>query len=116
MWPRNWASTTCTPACTSSGCRRGTSLRERGRARRSRQDETDKRVLWKQDAQRVNGLYDEALNRHRAAIGLPPVDNVRDYVLTDQPWLAADAALCPSQVMTARIWGWRSGSLSTARA
>jgi vancomycin aglycone glucosyltransferase len=57
-------------------------------------------VLWKQDAQRVNGLYDEALNRHRAAIGLPPVDNVRDYVLTDQPWLAADAALCPSQVMT----------------
>ena len=66
----------------------------------SPQDETDKRVLWKQDAQRVNGLYGEALNRHRAAIGLPPVDNVRDHVLTDQPWLAADATLCPSQGMT----------------
>jgi vancomycin aglycone glucosyltransferase len=66
----------------------------------SPQDETDKRVLWEQDAQRVNALYGEALNSHRAAIGLPPVDNVRDYVFTDQPWLAADPALCPSQGMT----------------
>ncbi|MGP3967546.1 glycosyltransferase [Streptomyces sp. 6N223] len=66
----------------------------------SPQDETDNRVLWEQDAQRVNALYGEALNSHRAAIGLPPVDNVRDYVLTDQPWLAADATLCPSQGMT----------------
>ena len=57
-------------------------------------------MLWEQDAQRVNGLYGEPLNRHRAAIGLPPVDNVRDYVLTDQPWLAADPTLCPSQGMT----------------
>jgi vancomycin aglycone glucosyltransferase len=66
----------------------------------SPQDETDNRVLWKQDAQRVNALYGEALNTHRAAIGLPPVDNVRDHVLTDQPWLAADPTLCPSQGMT----------------
>ncbi|UNO42106.1 glycosyltransferase [Streptomyces sp. MST-110588] len=66
----------------------------------SPQEETDHRVLWKQDAQRVNGLYGEALNRHRAAIGLPPVDNVRDHVFTDRPWLAADPVLCPSQGMT----------------
>ncbi len=66
----------------------------------SPQDETDNRVLWEQDAQRVNALYGEALNSHRAAIGLPPVGNVRDYVLTGQPWLAADATLCPSQGMT----------------
>ncbi|MFE6054125.1 glycosyltransferase [Kitasatospora sp. NPDC056446] len=66
----------------------------------SPQDETDPRVLWKQDAQRVNGLYREALNRHRAAIGLPPVDSVRDHVLTARPWLAADPVLCPSQGMT----------------
>ncbi|MFI9243729.1 glycosyltransferase [Streptomyces sp. NPDC053086] len=66
----------------------------------SPQDETDTRVLWEQDAQRVNALYGEALNSHRAAIGLPPVDNVRDYVFTDQPWLAADATLCPSRGMT----------------
>jgi vancomycin aglycone glucosyltransferase len=66
----------------------------------SPQDETDNRVLWEQDGQRVNALYGEALNSHRAAIGLPPVDNVRDYVLTDQPWVAADPTLCPSRGMT----------------
>jgi len=66
----------------------------------SPEDETDNRVLWEQDAQRVNALYGPALNSHRAAIGLPPVDNVRDYVLTGRPWLAADATLCPSQGMT----------------
>ncbi|MET8755584.1 glycosyltransferase [Streptomyces sp. NPDC004667] len=63
-------------------------------------DETDNRVLWEQDAQRVNALYGEALARHRASIGLPPVDNVRDHVFTDRPWLAADATLCPSRGMT----------------
>ncbi|SHG22140.1 glycosyltransferase [Streptoalloteichus hindustanus] len=68
--------------------------------RQSSADEADNRKLWEEDAQRVNGLYGPALNSHRAAIGLPPVDNVRDYVFTDQPWLAADEVLCPSQGMT----------------
>ncbi|MEU7432431.1 glycosyltransferase [Streptomyces sioyaensis] len=63
-------------------------------------EETDLKVLWEQDAQRVNALYGEALNRHRAAIGLPPVDNVRDHVFTDRPWLAADPVLGPWQEMT----------------
>ncbi len=58
-------------------------------------DETDLKVLWQQDAERVNALYGEPENRHRAAIGLPPVDNVRDYVFTGHPWLAADPTLCP---------------------
>ncbi|WP_086820646.1 glycosyltransferase [Allokutzneria sp. NRRL B-24872] len=66
----------------------------------SSEDETDHRVLWEQDAERVNGLYGETLNKHRAEIGLPPVDNVRDHVLTGQPWLAADEALCPSKGLT----------------
>jgi vancomycin aglycone glucosyltransferase len=66
----------------------------------SPQEETDNKVLWEQDAQRVNALYGVALNSHRAAIGLPPVDNVRDHVFTDQPWLAADPTLCPWQDMT----------------
>ena len=57
--------------------------------------ETDNRVLWDVDAERVNALYREPLNTHRAAIGLPPVDNVRDHVFTDQPWLAADPILAP---------------------
>jgi vancomycin aglycone glucosyltransferase len=66
----------------------------------SPKDEADPRALWEQDADRVNALYGPALNRHRAAIGLPPVDNVRDYVLSDRPWLATDPILSPSQGMT----------------
>ncbi|MDQ1012896.1 vancomycin aglycone glucosyltransferase [Streptomyces sp. V4I23] len=58
---------------------------------------TDNRALWELDAERVNALYGEALNSHRASIGLPPVDNVRDHVFTDQPWLAADPSLCTWQ-------------------
>ncbi|MGW5718413.1 glycosyltransferase [Amycolatopsis sp. NPDC003865] len=63
-------------------------------------DETDNRVLWRQDAERVDALYGPAVRRHRAALGLPPVDNLRDYVFTDEPWLAADPLLCPSDGQT----------------
>jgi vancomycin aglycone glucosyltransferase len=66
----------------------------------SPEGETDNKVLWEQDAQRVNALYGEALNSHRAAIGLPPVDNVRDHVVTGRPWLAAGPTLGPWQDMT----------------
>jgi vancomycin aglycone glucosyltransferase len=58
-------------------------------------DVTDNRVLWDLDAQSYNALYGPALNVHRAANGLPPVDNVRDYILGDHPWLAADPTLAP---------------------
>ena len=68
--------------------------------RQSAEGETDNRVLWAQDAERVNALYAEPLNRGRAAIGLPPVDNVRDHVLTDQVWLAADPVLAPWKDLT----------------
>ncbi|KUL37314.1 glycosyl transferase [Streptomyces sp. NRRL F-4489] len=66
----------------------------------SPEDETDWKVLWEQDAQRVNALYGDALNRHRAAIGLPPVDDVRAHVVTGRPWLAADPLLGPWQDIT----------------
>jgi vancomycin aglycone glucosyltransferase len=36
-----------------------------------------------------------ASRSHRATLGLPPVDDVRRYVLTDRPWLAADPTLAP---------------------
>ncbi|MGZ3586150.1 MAG: glycosyltransferase [Candidatus Limnocylindrales bacterium] len=68
--------------------------------KQSPHDETDNRVLWAQDAERVNALYAEPLNRHRVEIGLPPVDNVRDYVITDRPWLAADPVLAPWKDLT----------------
>lgn len=62
----------------------------------SPEGETDVRVLWKQDAERVNALYGPALNEHRAALGLAPVDDVRGHVFTDRPWLAADQTLWPA--------------------
>jgi vancomycin aglycone glucosyltransferase len=58
-------------------------------------DETDRRVLNELDIQNYNGLFGEALNSQRASISLPPVDNVRDHVVTDHPWLAADPTLGP---------------------
>lgn len=68
--------------------------------RPSPREETDLKVLWEQDARRVNELYGEAENSQRAVLGLPPVDNVRDYAVTDRPWLAADPALGPWRDLT----------------
>jgi vancomycin aglycone glucosyltransferase len=60
-------------------------------------DVTDRRVLDDLSVQNYNALFGEALNAHRAAVGLTPVDNVRDFFLTDHPWLAADPTLAPWQ-------------------
>ena len=57
-------------------------------------DATNKE-LWEVDAERVQALYGAPLNAHRASLGLPPVDNVRDHVHTDRPFLAADPILAP---------------------
>ena len=56
---------------------------------------TDNRVLWDLDAQSINALFGEALNTNRASMGLPPVDNVRDHVIGERPWLATDPILDP---------------------
>ncbi|MEU9372723.1 glycosyltransferase [Streptomyces sp. NPDC048255] len=61
---------------------------------------TDHQALWDLDAQKVNALYLKPLNAHRAAIGLAPVDNVRDHVFGDRPWLAADPVLGPWEKLT----------------
>ncbi|MCX5425367.1 glycosyltransferase [Streptomyces sp. NBC_00078] len=63
----------------------------------SPQEESDLKVLWEQDDQRVNALYGEAENTRRAAIGLPPLQSVRDHTFTGRPWLAADPVLGPWQ-------------------
>ncbi|MFC5149441.1 glycosyltransferase [Streptomyces aureoversilis] len=60
-------------------------------------DVTDNRVLWDLDAESVNALFGEALNSNRATIGLPPVDDVRAYVVGRRPWLATDPVLDPWQ-------------------
>jgi len=58
---------------------------------------TDNRELWEFNARTMNALFGEALRAHRSAVGLPPVDNARDHVFTDQPFLASDPVLWPWQ-------------------
>ncbi|MET8330221.1 glycosyltransferase [Streptomyces sp. NPDC005181] len=60
-------------------------------------DVTDNRALWDLDAQIATAMFGEMLNTQRASIGLPLVDNVRDYAFTDYPWLATDPILDPWQ-------------------
>ncbi|WP_439381420.1 glycosyltransferase [Amycolatopsis lexingtonensis] len=55
----------------------------------------DNATRWEIDARRVDAQFREPLNGHRAALGLPPVDTVRDHVYSDRPWLAADPVLGP---------------------
>ncbi|MBB5119636.1 glycosyl transferase [Streptomyces eurocidicus] len=58
-------------------------------------DETDNRVLWDLNAENLDELFGEAVNTQRATLGLPPVENIRDHVLTDRPLLASDPVLSP---------------------
>jgi len=50
---------------------------------------------WEKDRVRWMEPWAPLLNEHRARFGLPPVDDVRDYVHTSRPWLAADPTLAP---------------------
>ncbi|MEU9040457.1 MULTISPECIES: glycosyltransferase [unclassified Kitasatospora] len=56
---------------------------------------TDHRELWELNIGAMNALFGGPVNDHRAAVGLPVVENVRDHVLTDRPWLATDPTLDP---------------------
>jgi vancomycin aglycone glucosyltransferase len=58
---------------------------------------TDPHELWDLNIGVMNALFGEAVNAHRASIGLPTVDNVRDHVFTGQPLLASDPVLWPWQ-------------------
>jgi vancomycin aglycone glucosyltransferase len=53
-------------------------------------------TMWRVDAEKADDLYAAPLNRRRTEIGLPPVTNVRDHVVTERPWLATDPVLDPS--------------------
>ena len=55
----------------------------------------DKGELWAEDARRWNDTWGPALNAHRESIGLTPVRDVRSYMFTERPWLAADLTLAP---------------------
>ena len=51
--------------------------------------------LWIRDGQRWNDTWLPSINTRRTSLGLPPIDDVRGYVHTAQPWLACDATLGP---------------------
>lgn len=55
----------------------------------------ENRVLWQLDGRHMQELFGATLNAHRTAIGLAPLDNLRDYALTESPWLATDPILDP---------------------
>ena len=65
---------------------------------------TDHQVLDDLNVQSYNALYGPALNANRASAGLAPVGNVRDFIVGEQPWLAADPVLAP----------WPSRPISTS--
>jgi vancomycin aglycone glucosyltransferase len=70
----------------------------------------DNRALWNQQAQHWNELFGTALNDQRAAAGLDPVTDVRTYMFTDRPLLAADPTLAPwlapSELQVTQTGAW----------
>ncbi len=58
---------------------------------------SDIRTLWEQNARSMKARFGEAMNAHRASVGLPAVDNIRDHVFTHRPLLASDPVLWPWQ-------------------
>ncbi|GAB6903270.1 glycosyltransferase [Kineosporia succinea] len=52
--------------------------------------------LWEYDRETMKVVFGGVFNEHRQAVGLPPVDDVRSYIFTDEPWLAADPLLAPA--------------------
>jgi vancomycin aglycone glucosyltransferase len=50
---------------------------------------------WRHTARAWNERALDRINHNRGRLGMAPIDDVLDYVLTDHTWLAADAALAP---------------------
>ena len=58
---------------------------------------TDSKILWDINAGAMKALFAGNINRQRQAVGLQPVDNIREHVFTRQPLLASDPVLWPWQ-------------------
>ncbi len=63
-------------------------------------------VLTDLDAQNWNPLFGPSINAHRAEIGLPPVDDVAQFMFTDRPWIAADPNLSGWQGPAEQTGAW----------
>lgn len=51
-------------------------------------------AMWERQRHHFVNFRD-VLNAERAKLGLPPIDDVRDHIFGDAPWLAADPVLGP---------------------
>ena len=56
---------------------------------------TDNQALWDRDVEVMNEIFGVGLNALRDMVGLPKVDNIRDYCYTNRPWMAADPVIAP---------------------
>ena len=63
---------------------------------------TDAKALWAINNQAMNALFAGNINGQRVAVGLEPVENIRDHVFTRHPLLASDPVL----------WPWQATALS----
>ncbi len=54
------------------------------------------RALWAGSRTMMNGLLRPAVNRHRRALGLAPLGDLLDHLLSAEPVLAVDRALAPA--------------------
>lgn len=52
--------------------------------------------MWEDSKRAWNARSLERVNANRARLGQAPLEDVLDYLLTDRPWLAADAQLAPA--------------------
>jgi vancomycin aglycone glucosyltransferase len=50
---------------------------------------------WRNTAKAWNERALDRINHNRGRLGMPPIDDVLGYALTDHTWLAADATLAP---------------------
>lgn len=53
-------------------------------------------ALWDAERLRWNELFLDVMNEERAKRGLQSIGSVHEYILTDDPWLAADPTLGPA--------------------
>ncbi|QNE20181.1 glycosyltransferase family 1 protein [Kribbella qitaiheensis] len=67
---------------------------------------TNNQELRKLDAQSNNELFRQVLDTNRETIGLPPVDDVRNYVIGNRPWLATDPTLDPTELDVVQTGAW----------
>jgi vancomycin aglycone glucosyltransferase len=61
-------------------------------------------ALWNVHRASVNHLFKALIDEGRAALGLPPIDDVEEHVFTDAPIVASDPALAPSLFEQTGAW------------